>query len=106
MSIEVLTKETFNQTIAESKIPVIVDFYADWCQPCKRISRTLEEIAEESNGKFSVYKVNTDNDPDLAIEYNVSGIPNIISFVDGKLHKRVVGVVPKEELLELVNLTF
>ena len=102
MSVEVLSKETFKQAISESKNPVIVDFYADWCQPCKRISPLLEEIANENEGKLSVYKVNTDKDPDLAIEYSVTGIPNIVSFIDGKLHKRVVGVAPKERLLDLV----
>ena len=80
-----------------------MDFYADWCQPCKRISPLLEEIADEHKGKLSVYKVNTDKDPDLAIEYSVTGIPNIVSFKDGKLYKRVVGVAPKEKLLELIQ---
>ena len=103
MSVEILTKKTFQQVISESKNPVIVDFYADWCQPCKRLSPLLEEIADENKEQISVYKVNTDQDPDLAIEYNVTGIPNIVSFRDGKLYKRVVGVAPKEKLLDLVH---
>ena len=103
MSVEVLNKATFKQVISSSKTPVIVDFYADWCQPCKRISPLLEQIANENEGKLSVYKVNTDQDPELAIEFNVTGIPNIVSFKDGKLYKRVVGVAPKEKLLDLVQ---
>ena len=101
--IEVLNKSTFKQAISNSKNPVIVDFYADWCQPCKRISPLLEEISDENQGKLSVYKVNTDKDPDLAIEFSVTSIPNIVSFKNGKLYKRVVGAAPKEELLDLVQ---
>ena len=103
MSLETLNKDTFKEVISNSKNPVIVDFYADWCQPCKRITPLLEEIADENKDKLSVYKVNTDEDPDLAIEFSVTGIPNIVSFKDGKLYKRVVGVAPKEKLLDLVQ---
>ncbi|MDR2649631.1 MAG: thioredoxin [Clostridiales bacterium] len=103
MSIDLLNKDTFKQAISDSQNPVIVDFYADWCQPCKRISPLLEEIADENKGKLNVYKVNTDKDPALAMEFNVTGIPNIVSFKDGKLYKRVVGVAPKEDLLDLIQ---
>jgi thioredoxin 1 len=103
MGVERLHSGNFKETITTSSIPVIVDFYADWCQPCKRISPVLEEIAAENTGKLSVYKVNTDQDPDLAMEYQVLGIPNIISFKDGQMYKRVVGVAPKEDLMALVH---
>ncbi|MDR3239965.1 MAG: thioredoxin [Clostridiales bacterium] len=103
MGVERLNTSNFKETIANSQIPVIVDFYADWCQPCKRLSPVLEEIATENKGKLSIYKVNTDQDPDLAIEYQVMGIPNIISFKNGQVYKRVVGVAPKEELINLVH---
>ena len=103
MGVEVLNKATFKQVISGSTTPVIVDFYADWCQPCRRISPLLEEISNENKGKLSVYKVNTDLDPDLAMEFSVTSIPNIVSFKNGQLYKRVVGVAPKEELLDLVQ---
>ena len=103
LSVQVINKETFDQVITDSENPVIVDFYADWCQPCKRISRVLEEIAEENKEVFSVYKVDTEKDPELAMEYNVTGLPTLISFKDGKEFRRVRGVAPKEELMNLVD---
>jgi len=102
LSVQVINKEMFDQVIA-SENPVIVDFYADWCQPCRLISRVLEEIAEENKEEFSVYKVDTEKDPELASEYNVTGLPTLISFKDGKEFRRVRGVAPKEELMNLVN---
>jgi thioredoxin 1 len=103
MGLELLHTSNFKETISSSNLPVIVDFYADWCQPCKRISPVLEEIASENKGKIQVYKVNTDQDPDLAMEFQVMGIPNIVSFKNGLMYKRVVGVAPKEELMDLVK---
>jgi thioredoxin 1 len=99
----VLDKETFDHTVKDSDNPVIVDFYADWCQPCKLIARVLEEIAEENKESFSVYKVDTEKDPELAMEYNVTALPTLISFKEGKEFKRIRGVAPKDELVNLVN---
>ncbi|MDR1560632.1 MAG: thioredoxin [Clostridiales bacterium] len=103
MSIELLNKETFSKAVSDTTTPVIVDFYADWCQPCKRISPLLQEIADENQGKLNVYKINVDQEPEIAMEFNVTGIPNIVSFKDGKMYKRVVGTAPKEELLDLIQ---
>lgn len=85
MSVQVIDKEMFDKVITDSENPVIIDFYADWCQPCKRISRVLEEIAEENKEEFSVYKVDTEKDPELAVEYNVTGLPTLISFKEDKI---------------------
>jgi thioredoxin 1 len=103
MGVETLNTTNFKETINNSTVPIIVDFYADWCQPCKSLSPVLEEIADENPGKVLVYKVNTDQDPDLATEYKVMGIPNIVSFKEGQLYKRSIGVVPKEALMELID---
>ncbi|MDR1538400.1 MAG: thioredoxin [Clostridiales bacterium] len=103
MGLELLDANNFKETISNASLPVIVDFYADWCGPCKRLSPLLEEIATENKDKVKVYKVNTDQNPDLAMEFQVMGIPNVVSFKDGKMYKRVVGVAPKAELMDLIN---
>ncbi|MCL2421916.1 MAG: thioredoxin [Defluviitaleaceae bacterium] len=103
MAITMLTGNNFEEIIKKSKIPVIVDFYADWCQPCKRIVPSLEEIAAEKDGEVLVCKVNVDEDQELAIAHQIMSIPYVISYKDGEVYKRVVGAVSKEELLDLVE---
>ena len=103
MAITTLTGNNFEETVAGSDVPVIVDFYADWCMPCKRIAPTLEEIASEKDGELLVFKVDVDQSQELASAYQVMSIPNVISFKNGELYKRVVGAVSKEDLLELVE---
>lgn len=103
MAITELTDTNFEEIVAGSDVPVIVDFYADWCKPCKRIAPTLEEIASEKNGELLVCKVDVDQSQQLASAYQVMSIPNIISFKNGEMYKRVVGAVSKEDLLELVE---
>jgi thioredoxin 1 len=82
---------------------VLVDFYADWCGPCKAIAPFLEAIANENTGKILVGKVNVDGNQELAAEYSVMSIPHFISFKGGNVHKQTVGAVPKNELLALVD---
>ena len=103
MSLRVLTKSDFHETIKSAEMPVIVDFYADWCQPCKRVAPILEEIANENAGQVAVYKVDVDADPELAMEFKVESIPNFISFKNGAPHKQNIGAAPKARLLELIN---
>ncbi len=103
MSVVTVTNEDFNEVVLKSEVPVIVDFYADWCQPCKRMSPILDQLSEESGGAYKVCKLNTDENPDITNNYRVMGIPCFISFKDGQEHKRAVGVVPKESLAELVS---
>lgn len=93
-----LNSENFESEVLNSKKPVLVDFYADWCGPCKMMAPVVEEIAEELQDKVKVGKINVDDNQDLAMEYNVMSIPTLIIFKDGKEDKRFVGVTDKEEL--------
>lgn len=102
MSVE-LNESNFSQEVLESSIPVLVDFWATWCGPCKMMGPVLEEIAGELNGKVKVCKVNVDDNPELAEKYNIMSIPNFILFKDGKLAGQQIGAVPKEALVKMLN---
>ena len=103
MAIVTLNTENFSEITTGSDVPVIVDFYADWCGPCKRIAPLLQEIAEENQGKILVCKVDVDQSQQLAGEYQVMSIPNLISFKNGAVHKRMVGIGSKEDILALAE---
>ena len=103
MAITMLTDNNFKEIVSSSTVPVIVDFYADWCNPCKRIAPILEEISREKDGQVLVCKVDVDQSQQLASAYQVMSIPSVISFKNGDIYKRVVGAVSKEELLGLIE---
>lgn len=102
MEIE-LYKETFEQEVLQSDIPVLVDFWATWCGPCKMIAPIVKEIADEYDGKILVGKVNVDEDPDLTMQYNVSSIPTLMVFKNGQLVNRAVGYREKDEILKMLK---
>jgi len=93
----VLTDKTFKSDVLASKTPVLVDFYADWCGPCKMLGPVLEDLSNDSdfNGKLKFAKLSTETYPELAEENNVQGIPCMIFFKDGKEVNRIVGFAPK-----------
>lgn len=94
-----IDNQNFNEKVIQSEKPVIIDFYADWCGPCKMMSPIVDKIAEELGEKAIVGKINVDENQDLAMEYKVMSIPTIIIFKDGSAKKTFVGVRDKEEIL-------
>jgi thioredoxin 1 len=99
-SIAELSAATFAEEINSATEPVVVDFWAEWCGPCKMVAPVLSEIAEENAGKLRVAKVNVDDNPGLAQQFNVMSIPTLIVFKDGSEVRRVVGAKSKAQLLE------
>jgi thioredoxin 1 len=97
--IATLTDATFDETIGAADEAVVVDFWAEWCGPCKMIAPILEEIASEHAGKLSIAKLNVDENPDVARRYDVMSIPTLIVFKDGAPQKRLVGAKGKGQLL-------
>lgn len=102
MEIE-LYKETFEQEVLQSDIPVLVDFWATWCGPCKMIAPIVKEIADEYDGKILVGKVNVDEEPELTMQYNVSSIPTLMVFKNGQLVNKSVGYREKDEILKMLK---
>lgn len=98
-----LTSKNFKSEVLESKLPVLVDFWAAWCGPCKMLSPVIEGIAAEKDGVLKVGKVNVDEEGDLASEYGVSSIPMLGLFKDGSLVKQSVGYMPREDVLKFIE---
>lgn len=94
-----LTESNFEETLSSTSNPVIVDFWAPWCGPCRTIAPILEELASEKGDSLTVTKVNVDENQGLAQKYNVRAIPTILFFKDGELKDQAVGLLPKEELI-------
>jgi thioredoxin 1 len=98
--ITTLTDATFDETIKGSDTPVLVDFWAEWCGPCKMIAPVLEEISVEQQGKLGIAKLNVDENPEVAMRFNVMSIPTLLVFKDGEPVKRLVGAKGKGQLLQ------
>jgi thioredoxin 1 len=95
-----LDDATFDEQVLSSEVPVLVDFWAEWCGPCKVIAPILEEIAEEQGEKLTVAKLNIDDNLDVTRRYDVMSIPTLLLFRDGELKSRLVGAKPKGQLLQ------
>ena len=101
--IETLTDATFDEHVKASDVPVLVDFWAEWCGPCKMISPVLEEIAEEQAGKLQIGKLNIDDNLEVTRRFDVMSIPTLILFKDGQPEVRLIGAKPKGQLLEEIS---
>jgi thioredoxin len=100
-----INEASFEKAVLQSPVPVLVDFWAAWCGPCKMIAPLLDEIAKESEGRFRIAKVNIDDDPALMQRYNVRAVPTLLFFNGGELRDQIVGGAPKKSILErLTNL--
>jgi thioredoxin 1 len=98
-----INKGNFNKEVLKSNLPVLVDYWAQWCMPCKTMAPIIEEIAKEYSNKIKVAKVNVDEDATLATKYGITSIPTFLFFKDGKEISRIVGVVPKKKLVDKIK---
>jgi len=103
MSVHHFTDGNFKKEVLESKVPVVVDFWANWCGPCKKIAPIVEELAAEYAGKVKVGKVDVDGNPGSAASYGIMSIPSLIFFKDGKIMDQVTGVLSKASLKQKIE---
>ncbi len=97
------TSTNFTEEVLNSPVPVMVDFWATWCMPCKMLAPTLEELAEEANGAYKVGKVNVDAEPALAAQFGIMNIPTVLVFKNGQVVEKSVGLVQKSQLADLLK---
>jgi thioredoxin 1 len=98
-----VTDQTFAQEVLQSALPVLVDFWADWCGPCHVIAPIVEELAREYEGRLTVMKLDVDESPQTALAYKVQSIPTLLVFKDGKPAERIVGAVPRKVIVDKLH---
>ncbi len=99
----ILTEENFDREVLQCDLPVLVDFWATWCGPCRMLAPTIEEIAHEQEGRIKVCKVDVDEEPELAIRYGISSIPTLLVFQKGQVVRSSVGVQPKSMIENMLQ---
>ena len=102
-NVQTLTDGNFDETVLKSGPPVLVDFWAEWCGPCKRLAPTIDALAGDYAGKVTIGKLNVDENPNTAIKFNVRGIPALLLFKGGQLVDQVVGLQPKENIKQVID---
>jgi thioredoxin 1 len=101
--VQQVSDESFDREVLKADLPVLIDFWAPWCGPCKAIGPVVEELAKEYAGKLKVVKMNVDDNPQTPSKYGVRGIPNLILFKGGEVKDQIVGAVPKAQLVKAVT---
>lgn len=102
-NVQTFTDSNFEQTVLQSGQPVLVDFWAEWCGPCKRLGPTIDQLASEYAGKVTIGKLNVDENPNTAIKFQIRGIPAVMLFKGGAIVESVVGLQPKEEFKRAID---
>jgi thioredoxin len=102
-NISVVSDATFENEVLKSPVPVLIDFWAPWCGPCRAIAPIVEELAGEYAGKLKIVKMNVDENPRTPAQYGVRGIPNLILFKGGAVQQQIVGAVPKAHLVKAIT---
>ena len=103
MSVITITKDNFESEVLKSPVPVLLDFWATWCGPCRMVSPIVDEIAEESDGSYKVGKINVDEQPELASQFRVMSIPTLVVMKDGAVYQSSIGMQPKASILALLD---
>jgi thioredoxin 1 len=103
MAVEKVSDQSFEQDVLNSGAPVIVDFWAEWCGPCRMVGPILDEVSGELGDKLKIVKLNVDENPETASKYGIMSIPTLLLFKDGKIASRQVGAAPKAKLVQWIN---
>ena len=102
-NVKVFTDSNFDETVLKSAQPVLVDFWAEWCAPCRRLGPTVDALAADFDGRASIGKVNVDENPTVTMRYSIRGIPTLLLFKNGELVDQIVGLAEKEHLTRLIE---